>query len=642
MKIDSKEIKTYILNKYKKCQSDMDYLSQRRQKAARYYRGEVDYKADEGRSQQVTNDVADTIEWTKPFLMRTFYGSDKIMTLKPVGAEDEQSVKLLEAKCTHDIMQKNKGFRIHYDWFTDALIFDLGVIKYSWRNEIKYIHKEYNGLTDMDVQLLKMTPDFIFEHIEATQAGSYNEVGYMLSPTLYKVVGKRMKKISQPLIENVPPDEYLFDIRMRSINEFGGINIHRKLIHVDELKKYGLNKQDMESEIRNFSQDTLYQERFGDIGGTGFLTPDADDDYFYINEAYFFKYDPEYGQIPLKATIIGDKTVSIEQNKYNGPPFAVLSPILAPHRMLGLSFMNVLMNTQDVRTSFLRNILDNIYTANYGRMVYNPYRIHAEEAEDNRVGRNIRTKYDIDPNTAFANIQPNMLPKEVYHMFEEVLPEIRTDATGVTKHDQELQSKTVYKTASGVSQVMGAMQQRKELLARIFGETGIKDLYLAVARMNTNFLDKEENIQLDNRWINIKPDDIDVEYDVEIDVGMSTGSKEIAFQDILAMFNTYGMIADKLGPATFELFTLENVKEMLKELWRNKGFKNTSRFVNEGGGQLNAGQRQLPIIPGQGAGSQTPSRQPNYQGVFRGNGGAPMGAMETRPIPGRESNAGAY
>lgn len=629
MKIDSKEIKKYVLDKYKKCQSDMDYLSQRRQKAARYYRGEVDFKADEGRSQQVTNDVSDTIEWTMPFLMRTFYGSDKIMTLKPTGPEDDYNVRLLEAKCTHDITKKNEGFRIHYDWFKDALVFDLGVLKYGWKNEVKYIHKEYNGLTDMDIQLLQSTPDFIFEHVEAIQAGQYNELGYMLSPTLYRVIGKKVKKISQPFFENVPPDEYLFDIRMRNIKEFGGINIHRKLIHVDELKKYGLNKQDMASEVRAFSQNTLYQERFGDIGGTGFLTPDEDDDYFYINESYFWKYDEEYGQVPLKATIVGDKVLSIEQNKYGRPPFCVLSPILAPHRMLGLSFMNVIMNTQDVRTSFLRNILDNIYHANYGRMVYNPYRIFAEDVEDNRVGRNIRLRHDGDPRAAFANLEPTMLPKEVYHMFEEYLPEARTDATGVTKHDQELQSKTVYKTASGVSQVMGAMQQRKELLARIFAETGVKDFYMACARMNVNFLDKEEAVELDGRWINIKPDDIDIEYDVEIDVGMSTGSKEIAFQDILAMFNTYGMIAKQLGPATFQLFSLENIKEMIRELWRNKGFKNTSRFVNENP----PNPLQTPMMPM--GNTQMPQRPPNYQGTFRGD--QPSIAQAPAGIPGTEA-----
>ena len=602
-----------VLDRYKNAITDMTTLDTKRTKAMKYYNGEVSFKSEKGRSGQTTHDVYDIIEWTMPFLMRTFYGGSEMATLTPRGGEDEHHVRLMQGKVNWDMKIANDGFKLLYNFFKDALMNEMGVVKYGWQNSKEYVYKEYDDLNIDQLNLLQQSGSFEFTNVETIQT---------LVGNTYNVSGKRIKTKSRPLFENVPPEEFIFDKFMRSKNDIGGINIHRKLIYVEEAKRYGLSSKDIEKEIRNFSDNQVIQERFKDLGGLGFLTPDKDNDMIYVNEAYFYDIDEEGNPIPMKMSIIGDQERNTEFNKYGEAPFCILSPILTPHRMFGMSWINILMDNQDTRTSLLRAILDNIYFNNFGRKVVNPWRIDISDIGSRNIpGGMLFTKDNIDPSTAISDVTPSLLPREVFSMFSEILPELRTDSTGITKHDQELPGKTAYKTSGGIAQIMGAMQQRKELLARVFAETGVKDLIRAAVNMNQSFFNKAENIRIDQEWVVVGPDDIEGEYDIEIDVGMATGSGDIEFEKKSRMLNNYQGIAKALGPYIQEVVTLDNLRELMAEMWKDLKYKNPGRFVNmKGATNIGIGQRQAQ-------GGAIPPQSPINPRIFQGNEGQVMDGM---------------
>ena len=90
--------------------------------------------------------------------------------------------------------------------------------------------------------------------------------------------------------------------------------------------------------------------------------------------------------------------------------------------------------------------------------------------------------------------------------------------TGVSRYNQGLDASSLNKTATGISQIMSASQQRIELLARCFAETGVKDLFHNLAEMNINFLDIPTAIRINSEWKTVRPEDIDVDFRVLIDV----------------------------------------------------------------------------------------------------------------------------
>src|SRR5688572_26095057 len=69
-------------------------LSAKRAKALEYYRGEMsDTPAMTGRSSVVSMDVADTIGWMLPGIIRVFMASDKMALYEPERPGDEEFAK---------------------------------------------------------------------------------------------------------------------------------------------------------------------------------------------------------------------------------------------------------------------------------------------------------------------------------------------------------------------------------------------------------------------------------------------------------------------------------------------------------------------------------------------------------------------
>ena len=50
-------------------------------------------------------------------------------------------------------------------------------------------------------------------------------------------------------------------------------------------------------------------------------------------------------------------------------PFVSLTPIPMPHRFFGLSVADLVMDLQLIKSSILRQILDNLYLSNNGRHI---------------------------------------------------------------------------------------------------------------------------------------------------------------------------------------------------------------------------------------------------------------------------------
>jgi hypothetical protein len=97
-------------------------LTQQRTDAMDRYYGKKYGNEQEGRSQIVTRDVADVIEWIMPSLMKIFTGGDKVVQFEPQGPEDVEAAKQATDYTNHVIMKQNPGFNIIYSWFKDALL----------------------------------------------------------------------------------------------------------------------------------------------------------------------------------------------------------------------------------------------------------------------------------------------------------------------------------------------------------------------------------------------------------------------------------------------------------------------------------------------------------------------------------------
>jgi hypothetical protein len=561
-KHENDEVATKCIGWLRDYSADMSKLQTARESAHKGYMSEPYGNEVEGRSQVVMSDVFNTIESLMPSLMRIFAGTDNVVQVEPQGEGDEEKAKLMAELVNWQSKKCFNSFIVFHDWFKDALLYKLGVVKYYWLKEKKTKQREFKGLTPEEYAAITANPSFEIDSEEMGEDGLYN------------VKGKEVTETSKPMVEVLPPEEFIFNVRAKDLKD--SFCAHKKKVHVATLKKYGVSKADVADTIAEMSGENLENRRFRDLGGKNFLVDDDDEDFVYIYECYYNEYDKDGEPQPIKAVIMGNRVIDREDNKYGRPPFRELSAIRLTHRVVGRSFYDLAGEVQKLKTALVRYILDNIYYQNNGQKVVNPHKINIDDLfSQNMPGGIIRT---LDANTpvgdAIFPVPTSPLPPQVFGFLEYADGSILENRTGVTRYNQGLDSDTLNKTATGISQILAQSQQRIELVARLLAETGVKGLYEDIVQMNLDFFDMPMAVKLNEKWQTIRPEDIDGKYDINIDVGIGTGTKEMIVQQLMTMLDVY-----LKGLLTAGIVTTEHVSELVKAIWENMGFKNASKFV---------------------------------------------------------------
>jgi hypothetical protein len=144
--------------------------------------------------------------------------------------------------------------------------------------------------------------------------------------------------------------------------------------------------------------------------------------------------------------------------------------------------------------------------------------------------------------------------------------------TGVTAYNQGLDSNSLNKTASGVAQIMSAAQQRIELVARTFAETGVKDLFLLVHRLVRMNYTKPDIIRLRNRWVEVDPRGWKNRKDLSVSVGLGAGNKD---QQLMHLTTILQMQKEAIQ---IGITSPDKIYNALAKLTQNAGFKNPEEF----------------------------------------------------------------
>ena len=515
-----------------------------------------------GRSQVVMTDVSDAVEWIMPALMKVFIGGTDVVSFRPQGPEDENKAKLMEEKVNFDFQRCQNGYLVLHDWFKNALLGKFSVVKYWWetKDEPKYEH--YQGLNIMQLAALQEEAEVV--EVEEVQPGFFNA----------KL--KRIVTYSYPRSMPVPPEEFVMDMANEDgIDENTEFCAHRKRVHKNYLKRYSLSSKDIEKELNADSDLTGVKEsRFADLGGINFVTDDKEKHFVYIWECYLNDYGDKGEKKPMKVTIFGNRVLEAVENNYGKPPFCGLSTVRIPHRAAGRSMFDLVGDIQKLKTAMFRAVMDNIYYQNNGVKVVNPYRINMDDVIDhNEPGATWRTLYDVDPSTVLSPVEFTPINPQMLQIWE-LVESVKEKRSGITAYNQGLDSKTLNKTATGISQIMGAAQQRMEQIARHFAETGVKDLFQAYANMNIMFNDSVTNLKVNEQWQQVQPGDIDGKFDLTIDVGVGTGSKEVQVNQLINMINV-SVPAIQMG-----IVQPENLYNLLRSIYEMMGYKNPDKYVS--------------------------------------------------------------
>jgi hypothetical protein len=161
------------------------------------------------------------------------------------------------------------------------------------------------------------------------------------------------------------------------------------------------------------------------------------------------------------------------------------------------------------------------------------------------------------------------------------LDDVRASRTGMSKASQGLDADVLQSTTkAAVTATMSAAQERLEMVARIFAETGIKRLFRGLLKEVIRHQDKPRMVRLRNAWVPIDPRSWDADMDVVVNVGLGTGSIEQRVQLLTMVLSKQEELLQLLGMQN-PLVTVKQYRNTMAQILELSGLKDTSRYFNE-------------------------------------------------------------
>ena len=93
-------------------------------------------------------------------------------------------------------------------------------------------------------------------------------------------------------------------------------------------------------------------------------------------------------------------------------------------------------------------------------------------------------------------------------------------------------------TATGIASIMGAADKRLKHLARLIAECFFKPIFRFVIQLNQTFAESEQLIRIGDKDVSISKEDLDVDYDLVLNVGQGAGTKEARINYIMLLVNS--------------------------------------------------------------------------------------------------------
>ncbi len=110
--------------------------------------------------------------------------------------------------------------------------------------------------------------------------------------------------------------------------------------------------------------------------------------------------------------------------------------------------------------------------------------------------------------------------------------------TGISPRTQSLQADTLQNTATGASIMEESINQRLELVARVYAETFFKPLGRYLLHLVHRYQDKQIQMRVKGRFMAFDPRKWDPDMDISVAVGLGTGNRNklrSAYQEILQL-----------------------------------------------------------------------------------------------------------
>lgn len=568
---------------------DRSDLNGSRTKALNYYFGRMDeyVPPEANRSKVVSRDVADTIGWHMPQIMRVFMASMDFAEAEPVEQGDVQWARQATDGLNYVFFKDNDGEGVVYDASWEALLFADGIVKTYWDDTPQFAVSFHSGLTeDQRAQLLQPNDDGEEPEVLASSERIElwpDEMGQLTEVQVYDCKIRRQKAKGRFMVEAIPrghyrknasaksPDDALFQshVETKTRSELVQMGFDRKL--VASIPAGSAQKKDGEDQARD-------PEHWGNEHALDASTEEVE-----LHECYaVIDIDGDGVAETVRAFLGGpDGSVMLDWEIWEDEtPFDVIHYDPIPHRFEGRSVYDETCDVQDVKTVLGRQFLNNLYASNNPQRfvrgkITNPEELITPSFNGVVFGDSTATVENLDVPLVAGNALEGMAYQD----------EVVQRRTGMGRQSMALDPDVLQnQTATANQNNKDAAYSQAELAARNMAR-GWKKVMRKLLRLMIKHQDTPRDIRLrGDEFVTIDPRHWNADMDVTINVGLGTGSRDRDMMMLQQVLANQLALADRFmstGAMEQAIDMLPKVIETMTKIAESAGLRDPDSYYPE-------------------------------------------------------------
>jgi hypothetical protein len=524
---------------------------------------------EEGRSNAMSMDVAEVVDWALPDLLEPFLSGDRFVEFEPQKETDVEWCDTASDYANHIFFKDNSGVIILHDTVKTACIQKLGVIKTTWREEEKTETQTLTGVSAAHMAELQADPSITIDEasgVPIAQAGIEPDLAQAFEDgQVYTVHITRTSKRGCVKMASVPPEEFKVSSRTSDL-ETTEYCAHETEQTRGELIDMGFDNDvvmSLKSE-RKQNEDARADGRFHDENRNEAAARQALNEKVTLIEEYPLIDVNKDGRLERVQIFRVGKTI-LEKSEVTEHPFDTWTPDRIPHRLIGLALADKVKQTQKIKTHLTRNMLDNVYLANNPRIEV-PESATGDNTIDDllnvRIGGLIRTK---GPG---QQMRPIEVPDRSKTALDAILylDSVREQQSGITKNGMSVNSETLDPKSAYQSRKEDRNEQaRKRLMCRMLAETLLVPVFRKILRIIVRYQDFERMVRVNRKFVKIDPRGWNADLSATVAVGLGHANREEELQ-AATLIGQAQQLAQPLG-----LVTPQNLYKAASLLVRSVG-----------------------------------------------------------------------
>ena len=513
---------------------------------------------DKNASRFISQDVMDAVEATVSEIMPAFT-TDQVGIFEPEDERDEDASQKETDIVNYLLMEEYDGFELIQKALRDSLLHKNCTAKVYWEEKVSVEFEEFEDVPEMALaelltpqqedQEIEVVEQYVSEeadmealayvesdkHVadmqnlqqvqqvpemqqQAQQGAQMMQQAMTAAQDKFSGKLKRITKEGRPVIKSQPPENVIVagehDTPMLDNARFSAIEF---VVPKSELIAEGYDKEKVDSlpeynsNVDNASRGRQSEEHDYTSAHESTRLVRLFDCYIVID------FDGD-GYAEYRNVLLGDGNAVLENTEINSNSLVGGCTQIMPHKYKGVSMFERMKDIQDSKTPIMRSIIDGTQLSSNPRIgVVTGNGLNIDDVLTSRTGGVVR----MENANSMVEIPNPQIPQSSY-TFLEHMDNVRRDRGGGAVDSANTMQQDMGNSAEGtVNRVMTAMEMGNSLLAKTFGETFIRGIFLELHNILRMYHKGQITAKVGGRWMDTVPSQWRKRTAITIHVGSS-------------------------------------------------------------------------------------------------------------------------